>query len=311
MKWETRQRHTNKAWTNEDTEKMHHHIEPALKAWQSAWQRNPNHCVNRPNPNGVGPLSADSVPLLDLAYIRLFVNMSKSKEKFWQRDFDGMASELSKGNGIVPNEEQSPSSNADSMEFSSASTTSSVFVDSPASSNSPPDLKPSRAFPYSSPPTSSAVLFKRERRLRRAANYAADSLTMSDQFGITFADFTSRELPLQSAMCAFDCAQVIAEWVTSLQERVGCHLGILGKNDIDISQVPDIMLVEVEDMRLLHKIQDILNSAERKMNGLRGLPPIDNCGYGTKILRVTAYMLNRAAVWPGFYSPSLFYVSEY
>ncbi|KAB8296233.1 hypothetical protein EYC80_009011 [Monilinia laxa] len=278
--WETRQRHTNKAWTNEDTEKMHHHIEPALKAWQSAWQRNPKHCVNRPNPNGVGPLSADSVPLLDLAYIRLFVNMSKSKEKFWQRDFDGMASELSRGNGIVPNEEQSPSSSADSMEFSSGSAASSV------------------AFPYSSPPMSSAALLKRERRLRRAANYAADSLTMSDQFGITFADFTSRELPLQSAMCAFDCAQVIAEWVTSLQERVGCHLGILGKNDIDISQVPDIMLVEVEDMRLLHKIQDILDSAERKMNGLRGLPPIDNCGYGTKILRVTAYMLNRAAVWP-------------
>ncbi|RAL64824.1 hypothetical protein DID88_001421 [Monilinia fructigena] len=130
-----------------------------------------------------------------------------------------MASELSRGNGIVPNEEQSPSSNADSVEFSSGSTASPV------------------AFPYSSPPMSSAALLKRERRLRRAANYAADSLTMSDQF-------------------------------------------------------------EVEDMRLLHKIQDVLNSAERKMNGLRALPPIDNCGYGTKILRVTAYMLNRAAVWP-------------
>ncbi|QSZ37361.1 hypothetical protein DSL72_009459 [Monilinia vaccinii-corymbosi] len=296
--WETRQRHTNKAWTNEDTEKMHHHIEPALKAWQSAWQRNPNHCVSRPNPNGAGPLSADSVPLLDLAYIRLFVNMSQSKEKFWQRDFDGMASELSRGNGIVPNEEHSPSSNADSIEFSSGSTAGSVFVDSPASSNSPPDFKSSRALHYSSPPTSSAALLKRERRLRRAANYAADSLTMSDQFGITFADFTSRELPLQSAMCAFDCAQVIAEWITSLQERVGCHLGILGKNDIDISQLPDMMLVEVEDMRLLHKIRDIINSAERKMDGLRGLPATDNCGYGSKILRVTAYMLNRAAVWP-------------
>ncbi len=35
--WETRQRHHNKIWTNEETEKMHRHIEPALRAWQTAW----------------------------------------------------------------------------------------------------------------------------------------------------------------------------------------------------------------------------------------------------------------------------------
>jgi hypothetical protein len=76
---------------------MHRHIEPALKAWQAAWASNPHHSLERPNPYGFGPLSADSIPLLDLAYVRLFVNLSRSKEKFWQRDYDGMAEELSRG----------------------------------------------------------------------------------------------------------------------------------------------------------------------------------------------------------------------
>jgi hypothetical protein len=134
---------------------------------------------------------------------------------------------------------------------------------------------------------------------------------MSDKLGVTFADFTSRELPLQSAMCAFDCAQVLAEWVATVQERVGRYLGILGKDDIDLSQVPGIMLLEEEDCKLLSKIQEVLNSAEIKMNyelagmgavamnaAAQRLPGGDSSGYGSKILRVTAYMLDKAAVWP-------------
>src|SRR5580700_3150216 len=135
---------------------------------------------------------------------------------------------------------------------------------------------------------------------------------MSDKLGVTFADFTSRELPLQSAMCAFDCAQVLAEWVATVQERVGRYLGILGKDDIDLSQVPAVMLLEEEDCKLLGKIEEVLNSAEIKMNyELAGMgamatmsamqrhPAADNAGYGAKILRVTAYMLDKAAAWPG------------
>jgi hypothetical protein len=141
---------------------------------------------------------------------------------------------------------------------------------------------------------------------------------MSDKLGVTFADFTSRELPLQSAMCAFDCAQVLAEWIATVQERVGRYLGILGKDDIDVSQVPGIMLLEEEDCKLLAKVQEVLNSAEIKMNyELAGMGavaqmnaaqrlPGDNCGYGSKILRLTAYMLDKAAVWPGEYSFSSF-----
>jgi len=55
----------------------------------------------------------------------------------------------------------------------------------------------------------------------------------------------------------------------------------------------------------------VLNSAEIKMsyelagmaavaqmNAAQRLPGADNYGYGSKILRVTAYMLDKAAVWP-------------
>jgi hypothetical protein len=304
--WETRQRHHNKIWTNEETEKMHRHIEPALKAWQAAWASNPHHSLERPNPFGMGPLSADSIPLLDLAYVRLFVNLARSKEKFWQRDFDGMAEELSRGSEIIQHAENSPESNSDSTDPSDTSATSSVFVDSPPTSTSSPEFQTARL-----PPNQPSTPAKRERHLRKAAFYAADSLSMSDKLGVTFADFTSRELPLQSAMCAFDCAQVLAEWVATVQERVGRYLGILGKDDIDLSQVPGIMLLEEEDCKLLTKIQEVLNSAEIKMNyELAGMGsvaqmnaaqrlPAENCGYGAKILGVTAYMLDKAAVWPG------------
>ncbi|TAQ84258.1 hypothetical protein B7494_g7413 [Chlorociboria aeruginascens] len=318
--WETRQRHHNKIWTNEETEKMHRHIEPALKAWQVAWASNPHHSLERPNPFGLGPLSADSIPLLDLAYVRLFVNLSRSKEKFWQRDFDGMAEELSRGSEIIQHAEQTP----DDSDPSDTSTSSSVFVDTPPTSDSsefniPSNLGLSVSNQSGNPrpefnsghqmtnqPGSS---LKRERHLRKAAFYAADSLSMSDKLGLTFADFTSRELPLQSALCAFDCAQVLAEWVATVQERVGRYLGILGKDDIDLSQVPGIMLLEEEDCKLLSKIQEVLNSADVKMNSeLSGtgssqmnpqrLSGADDCGYGSRILRVTAYMLDKAAVWP-------------
>ncbi|KAJ8105489.1 hypothetical protein OPT61_g10144 [Boeremia exigua] len=67
--WETRQRHTGRLWKTQETEAMHAQVEPALKAWQAAWRANPNHSIERPSP--FGPLSADCIPLLDLAYVRL------------------------------------------------------------------------------------------------------------------------------------------------------------------------------------------------------------------------------------------------
>jgi len=146
---------------------------------------------------------------------------------------------------------------------------------------------------------------KREHHLRKAAHYAADSLSMSDKLGVTFAEFTSRELPVQSAMCAFDCAQVLAEWVATVQERVGRYLGIVGRDDIDYGQVPAIMLLQDEDCKLLEKIASILINAEEKMSPAGGAGGYSsaafwaNAGYGSKVLIVTACMLERAAVWPG------------
>ncbi|EXL96894.1 zinc finger protein ADR1 [Fusarium odoratissimum NRRL 54006] len=308
--WETRQRHHNKIWTNEETEKMHRHIEPALKAWQAAWASNPHHSVERPNPFGQGPLSADAIPLLDLAYIRLFVNLSRSKERFWQRDWDGMAEELSRGNEIVQHAEQSPISNSESgsAEPSDNSINGSGFVETPATQTSSMDFS-NTTLPLrpASSSMSSHTTSRREKHLRKAAFYAADSLAMSDKLGVTFADFTSRELPLQSAMCAFDCAQVLAEWIATLQDRVGCYLGILGQDQVNLSEVPAIMLLEEEDVKLLGKVQEVLSSAEMKMNmelvnGMNGqeanLDMGGHNGYASKLLRITALMLDKAAVWP-------------
>lgn len=311
--WETRQRHHNKVWTNEETEKMHRHIEPALKAWQVAWASNPHHSVERPNPHGLGPISADAVPLLDLAYVRLFVNLSRSKERFWQRDWDGMVEELARGSDIVQHAEQSPGTKADAAgpEATDGSAADSVFVDSPAMLGSGLDMSPGPQSALGSGlgAAASRSTSRREKHLRKAAFYAADSLAMSDKLGVTFADFSSRELPLQSALCAFDCAQVLAEWAATLQDRVGHYLGILGQDAVDLGQVPAMMLLEEEDIRLLDKVRDIVASAEMKLSleaGSAGANGVESSalqadghgGYATKILRLTAAMMDKAAVWP-------------
>ncbi|KAH7361466.1 DNA binding regulatory protein AmdX [Plectosphaerella cucumerina] len=310
--WETRQRHHNKVWTNEETEKMHRHIEPALKAWQTAWASNPHHSAERPNSFGLGPLSADAIPLLDLAYIRLFVNLSRSKEKFWQRDWDGMAEELSRGSEIIQHAEHSPTNpGAEGLgvDASDQLPTDLNFVDG-SSSQEPPAADftsgNNQGQTQARQPShdSNRSISRREKHLRKAAFYAADSLAMSDKMGVTFADFNSKELPLQSAMCAFDCAQVLAEWIATLQDRVGRYLGILGQDEVDLSQVPAIMLLEDDDVKLLGKVQNVLASAEMKMNMsiVSGTNPAmqmdDHTGYAAKILRITAFMLDRAAVWP-------------
>lgn len=284
--WETRQRHHSDIWTNEETEKMHRHIEPALKAWQAAWASDPQHSLERPNPFGRGPLSADAIPLLDLAYVRLYVNLARSKDRFWQRDWDGMAEELARGSEIVQHAERSPSNPpvapADQMDM-----TGSTFgiIDNQLGQS---PMQPSLVHRTTS---------RREKNLRKAAFFAADSLSMTDKLNVTFADLTSRELPLQSVMCAFDCAQVLAEWVATLQDRIGQYLGILGQDEVELFQVPAIMLLEEEDVQLLRKVQEVLNGLEKKMK--LEIVPGTAGGYAVKILRVTAHMLDKAAVWPG------------
>ncbi|MCJ1479375.1 hypothetical protein MMC13_008060 [Lambiella insularis] len=306
--WDTRQRHVGRHWTMQETESMHAHIEPALSAWQAVWASHPHHSLERPNPFGLGPLSADSIPLLDLAYVRLFVNLGRSKEAFWQRDFDGMADELATGAEIVQHADHSE----DRASINSHSSSSSLG--SPMSVKIEPGFIKQENLPSidtSSIGQTFGKSSKRERHLRKAAYHAAHSLSLSDKLGVTFADFNSRELPIQSAMCAFDCAQVLAEWVSTVQERVGRYLGVLGKDEIDYESVPAVMYIDTEDTILFAKIDHVLSSAEMKMaidNGepgsmntmtsKAGLPSLHECGYGSKILLVTAYMLEKSAVWP-------------
>ncbi|TKA68481.1 hypothetical protein B0A55_08937 [Friedmanniomyces simplex] len=309
--WETRTRHHGRQWTQQETDSMFSHIEPALNAWQAAWKANEHHKLERPNPFGLGPLSADSIPLLDLAFVRLFVNLGRSKEAFWQRDFDAMANELARGTEIVQHAEGSPSSD-----------TAEAVNDAKSSAGSPGTTGQRRASQAHGPDQSSST--RRERHLRKAAFYAADSLTIACSYNLTYADMTAHELPVQSAMCFFDCSQVLAEWASTVQERVGRYLGVLGRDAIDYTMVPAIMLLETEDVELLRKIERICESLEAKrfqqenllvldlqqMNatsatmgggaagGLQGNVNLSACGYGSKILRIAGMMLEKAVVWP-------------
>ena len=309
--WETRQRHMGRQWTTPETEAMHAHIEPALRAWLAAWASNPEHSVERPNPFGASSLSADCIPYLDLAYLRLFVNLGRSKEAFFKRDFTAMAEELARGTEIIQHADHSTNlNNTDSAAVSSTSIgspdidTSHVKLEDQPFTASPKPEEPSNRI--------SGPCSKRERHLRRAAVYAANALTMSDALGVSFADFTSRELPLQSGLCAFDCAQVLAEWVSTVQQRVGRYLGVLGKDPIDFSQVPAVMLLEDDDLKLFEKIEHVLTSAEAKLADSENMvpmapfapissPSMRECGYGSKILLAHARMFGKAAVWPSEY----------
>lgn len=296
--WETRQRHAGRQWTDQETEAMHAHIEPALRAWQAAWASNPHHSLERPHPSGAGSLSADCIPLLDLAYVRLFVN--RSKETFFRRDYEGLVDE-SEISQHADHYSSSPFNRTNSSKSNGET------GDSPATECSyikveHPDLACVDAYQQQSD-VASGQTTKRERHLRKAAFFAANSLAMADKLGVTFADSDSRELPMSSAMCAFDCAQVLAEWVSTVQQRVGRYLGILGKDDIDLGQVPAIMLLEDDDSKLLEQIRDIISSAEVELaannSPTSGVTCTTEASYGSRILLVTARMLQRAAVWPG------------
>ena len=291
--WETRNRHNGRLWKVHETEAMHAQVEPALKAWQVAWRANPNHSLERPNP--FGPLAADCIPLLDLAYVRLFVNLGRAKELLWQRDYDGMANELARGLDVVGQMDDTPERSSP-MDLSHSS--------SPGQTGSNDHISPGRA--SNGLPNSPSS--KRERHLRKAAFYAADSIAMSDKLGLSYGDFSARDLPNSSALCTFDCAQVLAEWVATLQDRVGRYLGVLGRDEVNFSEVPAILLLEEEDVKLLQKIADILHNADMKlaydistnnMPMLGSLSNLAHCGYGTKLLMVTAYMLSKSVVWPG------------
>lgn len=223
------------------------------------------------------------------------MNLGRAKELLWQRDYDGMANELARGLDVVGQMDDTPERSSP-MDLSHSS--------SPGQTGSNDHISPGRA--SNGLPNSPSS--KRERHLRKAAFYAADSIAMSDKLGLSYGDFSARDLPNSSALCTFDCAQVLAEWVATLQDRVGRYLGVLGRDEVNFSEVPAILLLEEEDVKLLQKIADILHNADMKlaydistnnMPMLGSLSNLAHCGYGTKLLMVTAYMLSKSVVWPG------------
>ncbi|PKS13338.1 hypothetical protein jhhlp_000109 [Lomentospora prolificans] len=300
--WETRQRHHTKGWTNEGIEAMHQHLEPALKMWQTAWTKSSN--AGGDLTVGPGVLSTDSVPLLDIAHVRLYVNLSLSKERFWKRDWDGVAEEIARSSEASPLVENTPEANseANSADSSDTSMSGSGGADSPATQISIPQefSAPGKIAPQ---PSSEADMQRREKYLRTAAFYAAESLlSMARASG----DLTGRELTLQISLCIMDCSQVLAEWVATLQDRVGRYLGILGQDDVELTQVPAIMLLEEEDVKLLKQVQDIIATIEPNLsleltsaNVNLGLGANTYSGYAAKLLQLASRSLFKSAVWPG------------
>jgi len=292
--WETRNRQADTDCTAQQMEDMISNIAPALKAWQAAWKANERHCIERPNPFGLGPLAADCIPLLDLAFVRLYVDLGPTQEAFRERDFDRMANEL-------------------------ASRTEALHFQNDTKSD---DGKGTAKQNASSQPVQASMddaIVRREKHLRRAAFYAADSLTVACQYNLTYADQSAHELPIQSAVGFLACVQVLSEWVSAVQERVGPQLGMLGRDAIDFSQMPAIALLEAEDLDLLHKMDDICHRLEQKrlaqenllaveMNNFNpsstGINPgrnkVDLSRYGSagKLTRVIAMMLEKAVIWP-------------
>ncbi|KAK6499732.1 hypothetical protein TWF481_010089 [Arthrobotrys musiformis] len=311
--WETRQLSQSRQWSATEVEAVHAHIEPALRAWEEAWASHPQSSIERPSPFGIGPMAADSIPLLNLAYVRLFVDLGMSRGPLFARDFSGMIDELNKNWAEQP----TTTSSANSSGSESADTppgSNSSPASSPNSALTSPDLNPSKgAGNYQAPyPQASTISSRREKHIRRAAFYAADALAMSEKSGLSSPDFLARELPMQSLMCAFDCAQVLAEWVNAVQERVRPFMGKFGDAECDLMSIEALMMLENEDRVLLGRVIDILKKSHEKMvfewDSIVG----GNDEVSVSILRVSAHLLEKASVWPVMrvYSSALRYHAD-
>jgi len=88
-------------------------------------------------------------------------------------------------------------------------------------------------------------------------------------------------------------------------------LGILGEDISGFKQIQGAIFLEDEDCKLIAKIEEILGHIEDRIkcdvpvpgppsvvNPLACLPSVIEGGLGAKLLFCTAYLLDRAAVWP-------------
>lgn len=297
--WETRQLSHARQWSLAEVEAIHDHIEPALRAWEEAWASHPHSSIERPSPYGIGPMAADSIPLLNLAYVRLFVDLGRSRGPLFARDFQGMIDEINKNWADQPM--GGSSSNSSASESADTPRSSISPASSPTSTLNSPNLFPSKTNISNnhSYPQSTGISSRHEKHIRRAAFYAADALAMSEKSGLLAPEFLTKELPMQSLMCAFDCAQVLAEWVNAVQERVRPFMGKFGGPECDLMSIESLMMLENEDRVLLGRVMDILKKSHEKMvfewDSIVG----GNDEVSVNILRISAHLLEKASVWPG------------
>lgn len=304
--WETRQRHMARQWTTHETQQMHGRMEPALKAWEAIWNDHQNHSLDMPHLSGRGPLWTDCIPILDMAYLGLYVNLGCAKEAFWRRDYDAVADQLARGPALVPivSNHSSPSVSFGDHIGSGLSGAVGSYIkaetpDGPISTQyGQRVVQPHQQYS------------NRERHLRQAAYCSANSLVMSIQMGRTALDCDSREMPIQSAASIYDAAQILAEWVSTVQERVGRYLGILGTGFVDFCQVP-VGFLDEEDCRLLEKVKELLEILDSRVvsygftnnflpnHVANDLPGMEGSDFGSKLLAMTAFLLKMAPVWPG------------
>lgn len=67
-------------------------VEAILRAWETTWSLSPHASLI---PRSIeGSLMSDSIPMSSLAHVRLYLDLRKTKECFWKRDFAGMGREL-------------------------------------------------------------------------------------------------------------------------------------------------------------------------------------------------------------------------
>lgn len=67
-------------------------VEAILRAWETTWSLSP-HASLIPR-SQEGSLMSDSIPMSSLAHVRLYLDLRKTKECFWKRDFVGMGREM-------------------------------------------------------------------------------------------------------------------------------------------------------------------------------------------------------------------------
>ena len=298
--WETRRLSHARQWSSSEVEAIHAHIEPALRAWEEAWASNPQSNIERLNPFGSGPMSTDSIPLLDLAYIRLFVDLGRSRTALFNRDYQSMVDGLNRNwNDQASGSSSSPSTNS---ELTDTPQSAMSPASSPTSTVDSPNLLPLKAplMSGSMHQHLGALSSRHEKHLRRAAFYAADALAISEKSGVSVGAFGVKELPMQSLICALDSAQVLAEWISIVQERIRPFMGTLGDASCNLTSIEGLMILENEDRVLLNRVFEVVGNAEAKLAMEWGeiFHKSKQFSLSAKVLRVSAYMLEKVAVWP-------------